>query len=254
MLIFRLVSELSDPKVVAVNDLTRITGIGPAFAQKLVNEEGIMSIEDLQKKKVKLNHHQEIGLKYYKEFEQRIPRGEIEIYEKLIRKSIDEIDENIEMIIAGSYRRGTSSSGDIDILITQEKTSSICLDDYTLLDRVVKKLQKDKIITDIIGQGGKKFMGVAKLSDNINDFKPHIHRRIDIMFICHDQYYCGLLHFTGSDFFNNQLRSYAIEKGFHLSEFAITKKPSSSPLKVTCEKDIFDYLGVPYLKPSERSL
>lgn len=240
--------------MVAVNELSRITGIGPSFAQKLVNEQGIMSIEDLKTKKVKLNHHQEIGLKYFQEFEQRIPRGEIEIYERLVRKSLDEIDGNIEMIIAGSYRRGAPTSGDVDILITQEKTSSICLDDYTLLDRVIKKLQKDKIITDVIGHGGKKFMGVAKLPDDINEYKPHIHRRIDVMFICHDQYYCGLLHFTGSDFFNNQLRSHAIEKGFHLSEFAITKKPSASPLKVTCEKDIFDYLEVDYLEPSQRSL
>jgi len=97
-------------------------------------------------------------------------------------------------------------------------------------------------------------MGVCVLPDSIQEYKPHIHRRIDIMFICHDQFYPALLHFTGSDFFNNQLRAYAIEKGFHLSEYALTKKPSSSPLKVTSEKDIFDYLGVSYLSPSERSL
>jgi DNA polymerase/3'-5' exonuclease PolX len=74
------------------------------------------------------------------------------------------------------------------------------------------------------------------------------------MFIPYDQYFPALLHFTGSGFFNNQLRSYAIEKGFHLSEFSLTQKGDSHPLKVSSEKDIFDYLKVDYLKPEERSL
>ena len=74
------------------------------------------------------------------------------------------------------------------------------------------------------------------------------------MFVPHDQYFPALLHFTGSGFFNNQLRSYAIEKGFHLNETALTRKGDSHPLPIKSEKDIFDYLGVDYLTPEERSL
>jgi DNA polymerase/3'-5' exonuclease PolX len=54
------------------------------------------------------------------------------------------------------------------------------------------------------------------------------------------------------------MRSLAIEKGYHVSEYAVQKKSKDGklgpPLPVKCEKDIFDYIGMPYLKPEERSL
>ena len=36
-----------------------------------------------------------------------------------------------------------------------------------------------------------------------------------------DQYYCGILYFTGSDEFNRQMRQHALEKGFTLNEYSI---------------------------------
>ena len=46
------------------------------MAQKLF-KEGIKSLDDLQNNQDKLNHAQKIGLKYVKDFEQRIPRKEM---------------------------------------------------------------------------------------------------------------------------------------------------------------------------------
>lgn len=40
-----------------------------------------VTVSDLRKHPEKLNHHQQIGLKYMEEFEQRIPRAEIELLE-----------------------------------------------------------------------------------------------------------------------------------------------------------------------------
>jgi DNA polymerase beta len=249
----KLVSELADPVVVSTNDLCRISGIGPAYAKKLV-EQGVKSIQDLKDKNIKLNNHQQIGLKYLEDFEQRIPRDEMMIFEKLIKESIWRLDGNIEVMLSGSFRRERPTSGDIDVLITQTKSSSISADDYTIIDHVVKHLTKDGLIKETMSMGNKKFMGVTQLPKNIKEFEPHLNRRIDIMFICHDQYYCGLLHATGSDFFNAQVRSYAIERGFRLSEYSLTKNLDPEPMKVTCEKDVFDYLGIPFLIPKDRNL
>lgn len=52
-----------DENSVAINLLTRVTGIGPAKAKGLVGA-GIKTIDDLKKNQDKLNHHQIIGLKY----------------------------------------------------------------------------------------------------------------------------------------------------------------------------------------------
>lgn len=36
-----------------------------------------------------------------------------------------------------------------------------------------------------------------------------------------DQYFCGVLYFTGSDIFNKNMRTHALEKGFTLNEYTI---------------------------------
>ena len=39
--------------------------------------------------------------------------------------------------------------------------------------------------------------------------------------IPNDQYYCGILYFTGSDEFNRRMRQEALEKGFTINEYSI---------------------------------
>ena len=39
--------------------------------------------------------------------------------------------------------------------------------------------------------------------------------------IGHDQYYCALLYFTGSDVFNKTMRAHALENGFTINEYSI---------------------------------
>lgn len=52
-----------DENNIAINLLTRVSGIGPAKAKELVTA-GIKTLDDLKKHEEKLNHHQKIGLKY----------------------------------------------------------------------------------------------------------------------------------------------------------------------------------------------
>uniref|UniRef100_A0A3Q3E978 DNA polymerase n=1 Tax=Labrus bergylta TaxID=56723 RepID=A0A3Q3E978_9LABR len=92
----------------SINFLTRVTGIGPAAARKFF-EEGVKTLEDLKKIEHKLNHHQQIGLKYFEEFEKRIPRTEMEKMETLILEELKEIDQEYIGTICGSYRRGETS-------------------------------------------------------------------------------------------------------------------------------------------------
>jgi DNA polymerase beta len=70
-----------------------------------------------------------------------------------------------------------------------------------------------------------------------------------------DQYFCGVLYFTGSDVFNKTMRARALEKGFTLNEYSIRPLDNlNAPLPVSCEEDIFDYISYEYKKPSDRSI
>lgn len=56
-----------------------------------------------------------------------------------------------------------------------------------------------------------------------------VHFQMSTRLIPKDQYYCGVLYFTGSDIFNKNMRAHALEQGFTLNEYTIR------PLGVTGE-------------------
>uniref|UniRef100_A0A673CA22 DNA polymerase n=1 Tax=Sphaeramia orbicularis TaxID=375764 RepID=A0A673CA22_9TELE len=192
----------------SINFLTRVTGIGPAAARKFV-EEGVKTLEDLKKVEHKLNHHQQIGLKYFEEFEKRIPRAEMEKME------------------------------------TEKQPK--------LLHAVVDHLESIGFVTDTLSKGDTKFMVRLLLEDE----EEYLHRRIDIRLIPKDQYYCGVLYFTGSDIFNKNMRTHALEKGFTLNEYTIrplgVTGVAGEPLLVDSERDIFEYIQYRYREPKDRS-
>uniref|UniRef100_A0A3Q2ZPS6 DNA polymerase n=1 Tax=Kryptolebias marmoratus TaxID=37003 RepID=A0A3Q2ZPS6_KRYMA len=227
----------------SINFLTRVTGIGCWF---------FFFFADLKKIEHKLNHHQKIGLKYFEEFEKRIPRAEMEKMEVL-----EKIDTEYIGTICGSYRRGAASSGDIDILLTHPKYTSETEKQPKLLHDVVDHLESIGFVTDTLSKGDTKFMGVCQLQESDDDEEEHLHRRIDIRLIPKDQYYCGVLYFTGSDIFNKNMRTHALEKGFTLNEYTIrplgVTGVAGEPLLVDSEKDIFDYIQYKYREPKDRS-
>uniref|UniRef100_A0A4W5R6V6 DNA polymerase n=1 Tax=Hucho hucho TaxID=62062 RepID=A0A4W5R6V6_9TELE len=240
----------------SINFLTRVTGIGPAAARKFF-DEGVKTLEDLKKIEHKLNHHQQIGLKYFEEFEKRIPRTEMTKMETLILQELELVDTEYIGTICGSYRRGAESSGDIDILLTHPNYTSVDEKQPKLLHAVVEHFESIGFITDTLSKGDTKYMGVCQLQQNDEDEEEYLHRRIDIRLIPKDQYYCGVLYFTGSDIFNKNMRTHALEKGFTLNEYTIrpvgVTGMAGEPLMVDSEKDIFDYIQWKYREPKERS-
>lgn len=240
----------------SINFLTRVTGIGPAAARKFF-DEGVKTLEDLKNIEHKLNHHQQIGLKYFEEFEKRIPRAEMEKMETLIIRELEKVGEEYIGTICGSYRRGAASSGDIDILLTHPDFTSESEKQPKLLNAVVEHFESIGFVTDTLSKGDSKFMGVCQHQPSDEDEEEYLHRRIDIRLIPKDQYYCGVLYFTGSDIFNKNMRTHALEKGFTLNEYTIrpvgVTGMAGEPLLVDSEKDIFDYIQWKYREPKERS-
>uniref|UniRef100_A0A665X603 DNA polymerase n=1 Tax=Echeneis naucrates TaxID=173247 RepID=A0A665X603_ECHNA len=236
----------------SINFLTRVTGIGYFYSVLF-----FLLFLDLKKIEHKLNHHQQIGLKYFEEFEKRIPRAEMEKMETLILGELKKIDTDYIGTICGSYRRGAASSGDIDILLTHPNYTSQTEKQPKLLHAVVDHLESIGFVTDTLSKGDTKFMGVCQLQQSDEDEEEYLHRRIDIRLIPKDQYYCGVLYFTGSDIFNKNMRTHALEKGFTLNEYTIrplgVTGMAGEPLLVDSERDIFEYIQYRYREPKDRS-
>ncbi|KAL6440532.1 hypothetical protein ACFW04_003206 [Cataglyphis niger] len=248
-----------DENNVAISLLARVSGIGPAKAKELV-DAGIKTLEDLKKHQNKLTHHQKLGLKYFDDFEKKIPRAEIIQIESILKDAVKELNRDYLVTICGSYRRGKKESGDIDVLITHPDYTSKIKDakkKTVSLKTIVEYLEKKKLIIDTISLGSSKFMGVCQLPENKHtENKPF--RRLDIRLTFYDQYCCAILYFTGSDLFNQNMRAHALEKKYTLNEYAL--KPLTiegcpgEPEKITCEEDIFKILDLPYKNPKDRNV
>ena len=225
----------------ALDAFQKIYGIGPAKAATLI-EAGITGIEQLRialKENPKLlNDKQKIGLLYYEDLLERIPREEMDHHSALLhsyalRNKISEID------IVGSYRRATVSSGDIDVLI---RTS-----DSKQLHSMVEMLIAAKYIEQVLALGLHKCMAICRLPGQKA-------RRLDLLVTPDHEYAYALLYFTGSDRFNVAFRQHALEKGYTLNEARLLKvvEDKKEVPAMKTEKDIFAFLGLRYIEPSHR--
>ena len=238
---------LEKEKTNPINILSDIYGVGPKKAQELV-DANIKTIDELRTRQDELlNDTQKIGLKYYEQILERIPRTEIEQYEKIFTEQFDKVAKNFpdsKFEIVGSYRRGAQTSGDIDIIITG-KTGGI-------YNAFVDELLKTKIILEVLSRGSSKTLVIAKLPGLENTA-----RRIDFLYSPPNEFPFAILYFTGSKAFNTVMRQYALDKGYTFNEHGIyklenKKKGAKIEKGFKTEKDIFDFLGLQFKTPIER--
>ncbi|KRX09967.1 DNA polymerase lambda, fingers domain [Pseudocohnilembus persalinus] len=79
-------------KFVIMKTFGQIWGIGPNFALDLY-QQGIETIEQLQDNINLLNKSQKIGLKYYYDFQQKIPRKETEEIFQLVQNAVKQLEK-----------------------------------------------------------------------------------------------------------------------------------------------------------------
>lgn len=115
-----------DTKLCVMRDLSKIHGVGKVIAREWA-DAGVTSIEDLRHRVqsgiVQLRPDQALSLRYLEDLVTKIPRDEVRDIYKHVRNVIDQILPGCCVICCGSYRRGKSRCGDVDILVTHQQFS-----------------------------------------------------------------------------------------------------------------------------------
>jgi DNA polymerase/3'-5' exonuclease PolX len=220
------------------NILSDIYGVGPKKAKELV-QKGVTSIAQLRKRQDELlNKVQKVGLQYYEDILERIPRSEIDKYNEVFKAAVP---PTAKYEIVGSYRRGAADSGDIDVIITSENK----LDFQNFIDFLISK----HIILEVLSRGDSKCLVIARIST------PKYARRVDFLYTSPQEYPFAVLYFTGSKGFNTVMRGHALKQGYSLNEHELTVKSNGEKIqgKFVEEKDIFDFLGLVYVNPENRN-
>ena len=232
----------------ALDAFQNIYGVGPAKATELT-KQGFRSITELrqavqQNPKI-LNDKQTIGLKYYEQLLERIPREEMIDHETILLRSLQPFTAEI----VGSFRRGLSTSGDIDVLIRVPSGMTPAASKQHLA-QFVETLKRAKYIEEVLAIGEHKCMAICRRDES------SAARRLDLLMTPEEEYAYSILYFTGSDRFNVAFRQHALNKGYTLNEHTLTAKNSAMELKpvplMNSEQDIFRFLGLRYVSPAAR--
>lgn len=236
-------AELENSKdILAYKELSKIAGAGPKVVADWIRN-GIYTLADLRvqlaRGRIELTNVQKYGLTYYNDLNQRIPREEVKLLGESVIAKVREFDPNALCEITGSYRRLSETSGDIDI-ITCGKYS---------LKELSEKYENDPFFIGIFAVGNERLTFIYKSPTS------GIVRQIDVLKLPLEQYWSGILYFTGSWEFNAAMRSYAKSKGFLLNQRGLFKLRGRTEtlIKVTSEKEIFDILGIKYIEPQHRA-
>lgn len=134
--------------------------------------------------------------------------------------------ERVEL--AGSFRRRKETVGDLDVLVTGGSTDAV-MDAFTGHDSVA----------EVLGRGDTK--SSVRLKSGL---------QVDLRLVPAESFGAALLYFTGSKEHNIELRRLAIEHGWSLNEYGLTK--GDELIAGRTEEDVYAKLGLAWIPPELR--
>ena len=239
-----------------------IYGVGTVIAKKWI-DEGMTSLDDI-KNRTDLTDAQRLGLQYYDEWNERIPRSECTIHAEYVQYMLNSVDPLIEATIGGSYRRGVKTCGDIDFIVTKPDATMEALqaDMDNLIDTIKQAgyLQcilhhhvKNKLLTgcSLPPLWNKKVDGQGEEWGKC--------RRVDFLLVPWKELGAAMIYFTGDDEFNKKLRYRAQKHGMVLNGTGLYKivrdgsKERHQLVESFDEKKIMSLLNVKWHEPEQRN-
>eukprot|EP01114_Cavostelium_apophysatum_P022575 TRINITY_DN8211_c0_g1_i1.p1 TRINITY_DN8211_c0_g1~~TRINITY_DN8211_c0_g1_i1.p1 ORF type:complete len:678 (+),score=129.47 TRINITY_DN8211_c0_g1_i1:83-2116(+) len=137
-------------------------------------ERGYRTFDDLKDAK-HLTEANKIGIKYYDEFLRSIPREEVQEIEARVREIVTTLYPSIELVVAGSFRRGSATSSDVDFLLIIDHNENYP-STREILETLVSRLKTRNLITDDLhAVKTSTYRGVFRLPKS-----ESLHRKIDL--------------------------------------------------------------------------
>lgn len=132
--------------------------------------------------------------------------------------------------VAGSARRGASTSKDIDVVATARDAAP-----------VIEAFASDPSVVEVVGAGPTKCS--VRLAAGPN---------ADLRVVPDASYPFALMYFTGSKAHNVALRGRASAMGLKLNEYALIKESDGAPIPCADEAAIYRALGLAFIPPELR--
>ena len=225
-------------------EITRIPGLGPKRAKLLHDELGVGSIEELRVAA------EQGRLKDVKGFGKKAEENLLAAFaagadgrpkdRMLLSKALPAAEELVEALrehpaairveLAGSARRLADTVKDVDIVAASS--------DPAALSKAFTELEAlDSVSTS--GAAGAKAV-------------THSGLPVDLRIVPEEAFGNLLQHFTGSGRHNEALRTEAVRRGLHVSEYGIADDETGTSDAFTTEEEVYERLGMQYIPPELR--
>jgi DNA polymerase (family 10) len=225
-------------------EITRIPGLGPKRARQLYDELGVSSLDDLREaaEQGRLKDVPGFGKKAEENLLAALAAGAdgrpqtrlllsraLVVGEGLVA-ALREHPGAIRVELAGSARRMTDTVKDLDIVAASS--------DPAALVEVFRGLEAvDEVHAS--GEAGARAL-------------THSGLPVDLRIVPEEAFGNLLQHFTGSGRHNEALRTEAVRRGLHVSEYGIADDESGESVAYRSEHEVYERLGMQFIPPELR--
>lgn len=265
-------SVVDESRLYAFQAFKKIMGVGDKMAIDLVNA-GFLTIDQVREaslttegKRLGLQRAAvREGLRFYEYLDKRIPRNiATHVINRIQNLILSHSYGSVPVMPLGSYRRGYSSVGDIDILLrlsasSVSSASSSFSDSESVRRMLVRELGPDYVFT--ISKGSRRLSFLMRMpsaatptSVSKNRSKMHSVGRVDVFMMKDASEEASFtLYATGSASFNEYMRQAAKRRGMRLNEYGLYNSLTGKRYDLRREEDAFRIIGIPYVPPELRT-
>ncbi|MCX7832130.1 MAG: DNA polymerase/3'-5' exonuclease PolX [Actinobacteria bacterium] len=236
-----LLEEIQKKIPIEIVELLKIPHIGPKTAKILFDQFGISNISDLKEALFtgKIKEARGISSKTLSKLRAALSNKELS-YERMLLNEAEELSYRIReffgkyhpevnLMIAGSLRRGKETVGDLDFLIFGADSGK-ALSHFIKRTGNTSSVVEGEEITRVIDDKGVQF---------------------DFLITTEEKKGAALLHLTGSKEHNIRLRQIAKSSGNRLTHEGIFLK-NGKLLTFSSEEELYEFLGLHYIPPELR--
>lgn len=223
-----------------ITDLLRIPGLGPKRVKVLYGDLKIESLAQLEAaaregkirdlpgfgEKTEQNILQAIQVKA--DTGRRFLLAHARVYAETLTDYLNKLPGAGQVTVAGSYRRGRETVGDLDILVTAESAGTI-MDSFVAYDEVAQVLAHGDTKSAVVLRSGIQ---------------------VDLRVVEEKSYGAALHYFTGSKAHNIAVRKIGQQLGLKVNEYGVFK--GEEYLVGRTEKDVYASVGLPFIPPELR--
>ena len=224
--------------------VTRIPGLGPKRAKLLHDQLGIASLDDLKAaaEAEQLRTIAGFGAKAEENVLAALAAGAdgdekprtllskaLEVGESMVG-ALREHPAAIRVELAGSARRWAESCKDLDIVASAEDPAAL-IEAFKALEEVDESSGS--------GTAGARATTVQGIP-------------VDLRIVPEDKFGNLLQHFTGSGRHNEALRTAAVKRGIHVSEYGVAVDETETTHACTTEEEVYELLGMAFVPPELR--